>query len=342
MSEPTDVIDAEMRAAVIDGVLSELHKRYIFPEVAQQMEEAIRRRTSNGEYDAITTAESLCAALTAHLQEVSHDKHLRLVYTAEPQPLDGAVEPSPAQVEEWRLTAALQNFGFEKVERLAGNVGYLDLRFFAPPEWGGETAAAAMTMLAHTDALIVDLRESRGGSPQMIALVSSYLFPGEPVHLNDLYWREGDWMQQFWTLPYVPGRRYGEKPVYVLTSRETFSGSEEFSNNLKVLKRATLIGETTGGGAHPVGGFPIAAHIAAHIPVGRAINPVTGTNWEGTGVIPDVDVPREDAFAVAYRAALTHVLEMIGDTPRGSLSGQREAAQHALADLDGREGPPRE
>jgi C-terminal processing protease CtpA/Prc len=319
---------------VIEALLSKLHAYYIFPAVAEEMEQATRRRVSAGEYDALTTGEALCETLTAHLQDVSHDKHLRVLYSPDLQPLREAREPSPEAREEFRQFGVVHNFGFEKVERLAGNVGYLDLRGFFPAEFGAETAVAAMNVLANTHALIVDLRQNGGGDPAMIALISSYLFT-QPTHLNSLYWREGDRTQQFWTLPYVPGRRYGDKPVYVLTSGDTFSGAEEFAYNLKTRKRATLIGETTRGGAHPVGRYQIDEHVAAMIPVGRAINPITQTNWEGTGVIPDVEVPREDALHVAHIAALKKVLEAIGDTPGGPLRDLREEAKTALAEREG-------
>jgi len=146
----------------------------------------------------------------------------------------------------------------------------------------------------------------------MVALLSSYLFDDEPVHLNDFYWRAQDTTQQFWTLPYVPGKRYGNKPVYVLTSRKTASAAEEFAYNLKNLQRAVLIGETTAGGAHPFETYRIHPHFDAIIPTWRAINPVSGTNWEGTGVIPDIAVPQEDALKVAQIEAVQKILENPG------------------------------
>src|SRR5262245_6966003 len=248
-------LDTNMRVTIIDDVLQKLHAHYIFPTVAQQIESAIRAKIEAGAYDDITTARSLCERLTEDLQAASRDKHLRMFYSPTPQPTEPG-PPTPEQIEEYRSFAATRNFGFECVERLAGNIGYLDLRGFFPPAFGGETAVAAMNLLAHTNALIVDLRENDGGDPEMIALLTTYLFD-DLTHLNSFYWRDGDRTQQFWTLPYVPGKRYLDKPVYVLTSEQTFSGAEEYAYNLQNLKRATIIGETTGGGAHPVGGFPI-------------------------------------------------------------------------------------
>jgi C-terminal processing protease CtpA/Prc len=138
----------------------------------------------------------------------------------------------------------------------------------------------------------------------MIGLITSYLFD-DRVHLNDFYYRERDEMQQFWTWPFVQGRRFGKsKPVYILTSNRTFSAAEEFTYNLKHLKRATIVGETTGGGAHPGGPRRINDHFSVWVPSGRAINPVTKTNWEGTGIEPDIKVEAKQALKAAHLDAL--------------------------------------
>jgi C-terminal processing protease CtpA/Prc len=165
-----------------------------------------------------------------------------------------------------------------------------------------------MNFINGTEALIIDMRANGGGNPAMVALVCSYLFGPEPVHLNDLYWREGNRTDEFWTKKEVAGKRYLNKDVYVLTSKRTFSGAEEFTYNLKNLKRATIIGETTGGGAHPGGGFRVNEHFGMFVPTGRAISPITKTNWEGTGVTPDVPVPADQALLVARVMALKKLL----------------------------------
>ena len=194
------------------------------------------------------------------------------------------------------------NCGFKKAEILEDNIGYLKFDFFADPGICGPTVVAAMNFLANVDAIIFDLRENGGGDPKMVAFVSSYLF-AERTHLNDLWTRKGDVTEQYWTGPYVPGKSLDGKPAFVLTSKNTFSGGEEFTNNLKVLKRAKIVGETTGGGAHPVRGHRITEHFGIDVPFARAINPVTHTNWEGTGVEPDVKVNGSQALEEAIKLA---------------------------------------
>jgi hypothetical protein len=303
---PDMTIDAATRQTVVAAVLALLKSDYVYPETAEKMVEAIRGHAAAGKYDAITSAKVLARRLTTDLRDICHDKHLRVRYSAEVLPAEtGHEQPTRLDLSKMRDEMARENFGFEKVERLDGNVGYLDLRGFVPASVAGETAAAAMNFLAHTDALIIDLRQNGGGNPDMVALLCSYLFPpGDPVHLNDLYFRPENVTHQWWTQPFVPGPRYVDKPVYVLTSKYTFSGAEECTYNLQCLKRATIVGETTGGGAHPGGFKRVHDHFGVWVPQGRAINPITKINWEGTGVKPDVAAPASQALLTAHLAAL--------------------------------------
>ena len=195
-----------------------------------------------------------------------------------------------------------QNCAFDKVEVLPGNVGYVKFDGFMPAEICAPTATAALNFLANTDAVIFDLRENHGGDPEMVQFICSYLFD-HPTHLNDLWTRRDSSTRQFWTLPSVPGKTLAGKPAYVLTSKETFSGGEEFTYDLKELKRAKIIGETTGGGAHPVDGHRIDTRFMIGVPFATAVNPISHTSWEGTGVAPDVKVPADSALAIAQKLA---------------------------------------
>jgi hypothetical protein len=298
---------------IVTAALSLLRANYVFPEVAEQAAVAVEARLAAGEYDGLDEI-TLTQRLTDHLQDVTRDKHLRLRVGGGP-PAMPRPEPAEADNHEARRLAMrqrgrLDNFGIRRVERLDGNVGYLDLRRVAMPANAGPAIAAAMELVAGTFALILDLRHNGGGAPEGVALWCSYLLTEEPVHLNDIFHADTGETRQFWALPYVPGIRYVDRPVYVLTSGRTFSGGEELCYNLQALGRAELIGETTGGGAHPTRGFPISRAVHIGIPFARSVNPVTGTNWEGTGVVPDVAVPAAQAHDVAYGKALRHVLSL--------------------------------
>lgn len=296
-------LDAAAKAAVIDGTLAKLNEFYVSPELAKQMEDSIRARQKKGEFDSVTEGSAFAAILTEDLREVSHDKHLAVNFSPVPlpdQPVGAA--PGPDAIAAYRKQMERTNCGFESVQILPGNVGYVKFNMFADPDVCGPTAIAALNFIANADAVIFDLRANGGGDPKMIALICTYLF-AEPTHLNDLWERKSGTTQQYWTLPYVPGKRMDTAPVYVLTSNRTFSGAEEFTYDLQNLKRATVVGETTGGGAHLVRGERINAHFMIGVPFAKAINPVSKTNWEGTGVQPDVKVSAADALTTAQKLA---------------------------------------
>jgi C-terminal processing protease CtpA/Prc len=331
--QPDMTIDAKTRAEVIEAIIKNLNEGYIFPELAKKMEADLRDRLQKKEYDQSASAKAFAAKLTADLQAVSQDKHLRVRYSHQPIPVRQNREPGPEERERYLQEGRWENFGFEKIERLRGNIGYMEMLGFFDAEIGAETAVAAMNFLANSDALIIDLRRNGGGDPAMVALVSSYLFDGEPVHLNDLYSRPADSTRQWWTLAHVPGRKFGgKKEVYVLTSRRTFSAAEEFTYNLKSLKRATIIGETTGGGAHPGDGRRLSEHFGVFLPTGRAINPISKTNWEGTGVKPDVEVPADQALKTAQLMALKKLAEKNADEQKAGL--YRRLIDTAQKELD--------
>src|SRR5262245_41404314 len=333
--QPDLTIDAATRTQVIDGILKRLNDSYVFPEVEKKMEQSIKERVGKKEYDQITSAKEFATKLTQDLQAVSNDKHLRARYSNQPIPERGERrEPTAEEREQRKRDLTWMNHGFGKVERLPGNIGYLEFFNFADEELGAETVAAAMNFINGTDALIIDMRGNGGGNPAMVALVCSYLFGPEPVHLNDLYWREGNRTDEFWTKKEVAGKRYLNKDVYVLTSKRTFSGAEEFSYNLKNLKRATIVGETTGGGAHPGGGFRITENFGMFVPTGRAISPITKTNWEGTGVTPDVDVPADQALLTAQLMALKKSITKATEPgKKAGMQGQIDKLEKELAAL---------
>jgi len=321
---------------IVTKALELLRANYVFPEQAGQAATAIEARLEAGEYDDLDEI-TLTERLTRDLQEITGDRHLRVVLGGGAGPRRQRIgEPEEPKDHEARRLAMrrigrLDNFGIRQVERLDGNVGYLDVRRVAVPANAGPAIGAAMELVAGTYALIIDLRHNGGGAPEGVVFWCSYLLDERPTHLNDIFHADTGETRQFWALPYVPGTRYLDRPVYVLTSGHTFSGGEDFAYTLQALGRATVVGETTGGGAHPTRGFPISAAVHIGIPFARSVNPVTGTNWQGTGVVPDVPADAERAYDVAYARALEKVLAMddmpppIADEAREALAGLQAA-----------------
>jgi C-terminal processing protease CtpA/Prc len=313
---------SEARAAQVDEVIRRLEAHYVFPDVATKLAEVLRQRLGEGAYAGLGDAE-FAEAVTADLQSVNGDKHLRLRHHVDPVAEDG---DAAMNSDGYRLEAELEGFGIAEVRRLAGNVGYLDTTMLYPPELAGPAISAAMTLLAPTDALLLDVRRNRGGSPGTSALLQTYLVD-EQTHYLDIYEREGHRTTQMWTLPYVPGLRFGgTKPVWVLTGPRTFSGGEDLAFSLQQQGRAKTVGEATRGGAHPREQYKVDTYLDVTVSIARSFHPETGQNWEGTGVRPDLPVAADKAFDTAYALALTHVLEL-GDTgPRRAAADEARLA----------------
>jgi hypothetical protein len=300
-------VDAALRKRVIDGVSENLTEYYIEPATAKQMADALKMHSDKGEYDAITDGDVFATRLTKDLQAVSHDKHLRVDFNPFKMPPRQA--PTPEDEARFHQQMERNNCAFQKVEILPNNIGYIKFDGFMDASFCGPTVVAAMGFVAHTDALIFDIRQNGGGQPAMVTMIASYLFD-KPTHLIDIYNRKEDTTAQNWTLSYLPGQRLSKQPVFVLTSKRTFSGAEEFAFDLKTQKRATIVGETTGGGAHPVSGHPVADYFVVGVPFAKSMDPVTKTNWEGTGVEPDVKVPASEALATAEKLAVEKIRAM--------------------------------
>jgi len=307
-------IDAATRKAVVDTLVADLDKYYVYPDKARQFSDYLRSRQHSGAYDAVTSAEKFADLLTSDLQSVGKDGHLEVRYGEDGFPELGKDGKPSAESQAHDLADEKRhNFGIESVGRLHCNIGYLDLHAFAEPDRVKGRFAAAMTLLGDTRALIIDLRKNHGGEPETVALLASYLFDTR-THLNDIYFRETNSTTPMWTSDSVDGPRYGStRKVYLVTSNDTFSAGEDFSYALKNLKRATLVGETTGGGAHPGEPRRLAEHFAAFVPAGRSISPITHTDWEGVGVAPDIKASAKNALDVAQIQALNDALAVEKD-----------------------------
>jgi hypothetical protein len=292
-------LDAAERQRVVDAAITNLKQHYVYPDRAQKIAETLLANKERGEYDAIADGNAFAHQLTKQMRDVSHDMHLELVYSRDPLPPQPTEKQTPEELARYREAMKQINCSFEKVETLPHNIGYLKLNFFPDRSVCEQTATAAMASLNHADALIVDLRDNRGGMPNMVALMASYFFDHPEYFFNP---RENT-TQESWTHSPVPGNKLADKPVFVLTSSRTFSGAEQFCYDLKMLKRVTLVGETTGGGAHSGVWYRIDDHFGMGIPETKPINPYATPDWEGTGVEPDVKLNAPDALATAVKLA---------------------------------------
>jgi hypothetical protein len=333
-AQPDTPIGPAERAAVVESLATAVSRYYVFPDRGAALAKALRRRLAAHEYDRITSSMEFADSLRAHLQAFTHDLHMRVHYRAEPIPVALPDSVPPSERERMHQGERVRNFGFERVQRLAGNVGYLDLRSFSGDPAAQATAVAAMNFLGETDGLIVDLRRNGGGSPAMIQTLLTYLVADDQhLHFNDFYRREGDRTDQWWTAAQVPGRRFAGRPVVVLTSALTGSAAEEFAYDVQTHGLGTLFGATTAGAANPGGMFRLSDHLAAFIATGRAINPVTHTNWEGVGVKPDHDVPPGEALREAHVFVLGRLLEAATDpADRDRLTRATEQAKATAPD----------
>ena len=313
---------AASRQQLISHLIDEVNNSYVFPEMAKKVDARLRAQEKRGAYDKLSSARQLSDVLTRELQATTGDRHLRVTYSEDAIPVRTPhAEPTPEQVASNLARMREGNFGVKKVERLPFNIGYLDLEGFAPAKNAADTLAAAMTLLAHTDALIIDLRNNGGGDAGAVTFLASYLFD-KRTRLNDFYYREGNRVEQRWSSDVVPGLRFGQKKdVTILTSKDTFSAAEDFAYALKNLKRATVVGETTGGGANPGDDRRLLANFSVFMPLGRSVSPVTQANWEGVGVTPDITVCADDALRAAQVAILRKMAATESDAEKlGSLN----------------------
>ena len=285
-------LEAGERNRVIDAVIADLNKDYFSAETAQKAAGVLLENEKRGDYGTITDRAAFADLLTAQIRDVSKDMHLVVVYSREPLP-----DRPPGVEERYREAMLRTHCNFEKIQALPHGVGYFKLNSFPDPAICREAAKEVMARLNRADAIIFDLRDNTGGYPEMVSLIASYLFD----HPEYMYNPRENATAQSWTHSPVPGSKLGNKPVYVLTSARTFSGAEQFSYDLKMLKRATLVGETTRGGAHAGVFHRIDEHFGIGIPEAMPINPYAKTDWEGTGVQPDIQAKAADALNMAEK-----------------------------------------
>lgn len=296
------------RESVVRNVIALVRRNYVDSSAAQRMASDLERRLRAGEYTRFDSAAGLVASLTAQLRAVQPDEHLRVDYFVVPRPMRTPVGTAGVEdLEARRRVASRRGYGIERVERLSGNVAVVTLRSFEPPSIGGAALAAAMQLASGANAVILDLRQNGGGHGNMVGELAAYFVPGGTA-MTELYDRPTARTERT-TVPTRPGGpSFPHVPLFVVTSRRTFSAAEGFAYTMRVRGRATVVGEPTRGGANPVQVFQLAPHFALFLPTGRVTDLVTRANWEGSGVAPDVPAEAASALTVAYRRALEVLL----------------------------------
>ena len=304
-----------MRQATIDTLLIRMQSHYVYPDIAKKMAEMIRKRAHAHAYDTVSNGSVFAKMLSDDLRSVSHDGHLGVDYSATIIPQDQSGPPSQQVIDDFRKQGADNNFAFRKLEMLEGNIGYLKLNTFWPADWIKKTAAGVMAFLSNADAIILDLRDNHGFAPDGVLLIESYFFADE-THMTDQINNDEHTTRQYWTMSVVPGDKLATKKLYLLTSHGTFSAGEDFAYNMQAQKRAIVIGETTGGGAHGTRPYRLNEHFSASIPFSYSVNPVTHTDWEGSGVKPDINATSGQALLIAQTTAIKDLLQGNKDEPR--------------------------
>jgi hypothetical protein len=297
-------LDSAEREAVVEAVCENLEREYIFPDITDQYVRVLRDNLQSGTYDGIEEPHDFARAITDDLASVHRDRHLHVRFNPDwvsEERNRKELDQEAIELRQWRNRTA--NYGFRNIEILPGNIGYLRLDSFSYDSNAYDVAIGAMGVLANTDALIIDLRSNGGGSPEMVQFLCSFFLDNPRKHLNSFTYRDREKLTQYWTYTYLPGKRLIATDLYLLTSQNTFSAAEEFTYNLKSMERATIVGETTGGGGHDNKFVILTDRFMMSLPFARAVNPITNTNWEEVGVAPDVRVPRDSALEMALGMA---------------------------------------
>ena len=295
-------------------VAKKLQDAYVIEATATKLSQLLNSEDSLSNCSQQKSAESIADFMTKELNKIANDKHLSVTY--DPQWVKElkeyrASDQDKAFADKRVLETPTDNYGFKQVEMLEGNIGYVDIRSFADSHLGGATLESAMKFLQHADGIIIDLRNNFGGSPFMVNTLASYFFDLDTVHLSTFESRESGQLTQIqeWTSPYVPGPRFKDAPLYILTSKNSASAAEAFSYAMKNLGRATLVGEVTAGAAHGRNADIVNDDYILTLPTTRGVDPRTNDNWERIGVKPNMETPSDNALNVAYADVLNTLIK---------------------------------
>jgi len=299
----TEVLTRSDKKEAIEKTGELLKKFYVNPVLGSLMENHLKSKHKEGAFKNISDPGEFVRSITEEMRSISNDKHLFMYVGPNPDKQERGDRNLKSLVNQ--LDREKDNYGLNRIEIIDGNIGYMNIESVMYSEEAGEVLSSALKFLSNTYAIIFDLRNnSRGGDPMYMAYLFSYFFE-KPTHINSIYWRDRDRTDEFWTQEKIQGKKMIDIPLFVLISHKTFSGAEEFAYDLQSLSRATTIGEVSAGGANPASTWLVYEDLRISIPYGRAINPITGTNWEGVGVIPDIEVSAEKALEIAMKNAKT-------------------------------------
>lgn len=300
-----ETLDAPYRARIINDYAHQLTEQHVNPGKGKQAADELRKRLALGEYDHLTSARTFAARISQDVAAIVRDRQTYLEYIPYDQ-TDSRQRPPPAP-------QPSDNFGMRKYESMPDNIGYVQISRFAyfdRPAY--EAAGRFMSQAADNAALIIDLRGTGGDGQDMAAMLASYVltdtrsyfFADKQLRLHDQVDRSGRAVAEYWTRPEVPGQRFGgKKPLYVLVNERTSAAAEGFAYDLQQYKRAVVVGAPTLGDAQIRASSPISRHLLASIAVTRAVNNISRSNWEGTGVQPDRMVAPANALNEALRLA---------------------------------------
>lgn len=312
VAQEKNSLQTKEKSEIITSIKTHLAESYIDLDLSRKMITELDKNLKSNTYDKITSPAEFSKIITEDLQSVSKDLHLKVRFEPERIAQEKRVVSEEKKLEAEKKMAmqmAEINYGFTEVKILEGNIGYLNLRTFADTKYAEETATATMNFLSNTNAIIIDLRTNGGGVPSMMQLLSSYFFDETPVLLSDFYERKTDTKTQLYSFAKVAGKRSTNKPIYILTSKQTFSAAEAFAYTLKHLDKAVVVGEITAGGANRTKRINLNDKFTISVPYIQAIHPITKTNWEGKGVQPNIETNENEAFVYAYINAINKTIK---------------------------------
>lgn len=312
-------LDLETKTQIIEAAATIFEREHVIPEIGMKYAEALRDNLAKGVFDEVSNGRDFMIAIDKILWPIDTDGHVWLNFYQEDIPenyVGDRIDIPPEQAAEAEALAKQRNFGIEKIERLRGNIGYIDYRSFTDAQGSDDAFAAAMNLLQHTGALIIDLRNNGGGSPEVVTLFTSYLLDSQNALIGTFVDRDGLVTDEFRTRNEVLGARYGEqRPVYVLISRNTYSAAEAFTYGLQARDRVRVIGDATQGGSRPNNTYRLHARFMLAVPVLRSIDAATNSDYEESGVVPDFIVPSKEALSFAYIRALKELIADSEDSP---------------------------